>query len=134
MSLADILVQRGELAVAEQTLLRVQGEISRRWGDDVKPSYRMNQKLGEVYFRGGRLAEARAEFETALSGYRRLLAADHPDVLAVASRLGEVLAMLGDVEAAAALLTEACDGRRRQFGDTSEAARESCEARARLAG
>lgn len=95
MSLAELLMQRGEFAGAEQTMLRVQAEVSRRWGDDVKASYRMNQKLGEAYFRSGRWAEAKAQLETAFVGYRRLLAADHPDVLAVASDLGQVLAPPG---------------------------------------
>lgn len=134
MAVARFVRTPEELADAEATMRRVQRELYRVWGTDGKPAYRTSQQLGEIHFRQGRWDDARIQFEAALAGYRRLLAPDHPDILSVASRLGQVCVELGDVRCAEPLLEEACTGRAAQFGDDAPGTRESCGALRSLDG
>jgi len=131
MALADIAAERGDFVTAERVFRATQEEARRQIGSG-KPVFRMNQKLGDLYFRQARWPEAQREFEEALRGYRSILQEDHPDTLAVASRLGQTLAAQGRQPEAEPLLREACEGRRRQFGAENDWTQESCSALAGL--
>jgi tetratricopeptide (TPR) repeat protein len=131
MALAEIAAERGDFVTAERVFRATQEEARRQIGSR-KPVFRMNQKLGDLYFRQARWPEAQREFEEALRGYRSILQEDHPDTLAVASRLGQTLAAQGRQPEAEPLLREACEGRRRQFGAENDWTQESCSALAGL--
>jgi tetratricopeptide (TPR) repeat protein/tRNA A-37 threonylcarbamoyl transferase component Bud32 len=73
--------------------------------------------LGELYYRQGRMAEARALFEDLVAIRRRTLGADHPDLATAINNLAAAEQGLGRWPAAKVLLEEVLAIRRRIFGE-----------------
>jgi hypothetical protein len=83
--------------------------------------------LANLHAAGGRLHEARREFEALAQSCARSLGAEDPETLGARSRLACVLGRLGEGERALALHEQVVAGCERQFGDRHAATLGSLE-------
>jgi tetratricopeptide (TPR) repeat protein/tRNA A-37 threonylcarbamoyl transferase component Bud32 len=114
---ADVEAALARSEAAEQHYREALAIQQRHLGPAAEEVSLTRVSLGELYYRQGRLAEARALFEDLVAIRRRTLGADHPDLATALNNLAATEQAMGRWPAAKALLEEVLAIRRRIFGE-----------------
>jgi eukaryotic-like serine/threonine-protein kinase len=99
-------MRMGRLDEAEALLDAMGPQIVEQFGAEHKAAYRMRGYYGELRRLQGRLQEAAELQRETLAGYRRLLEAGHPDILAAERSLAATLELKGVLPGDEPLLAE----------------------------
>jgi len=123
-SIALLLRDNGRLDEAEPYLLALHEHYRAKDESSIETLGALHA-LGLLRQRKGQYAQARACYEAALEGRRRLLGARHADTLNTVNNLGALLQQMGLMDEAAPYFEAALEGRREAFGEGHPATLES---------